>query len=152
MEPRDKNQTGELFIADDIIKTAQELQSYLSGVSYDEQPKMAAEAMDVLGDPRELYGCKKVLVHALGAKILFAGSNAISFDEQLWHGTYIGDAYFKANFSRFSYIRSHSVSGICLTLIEADILKSTSNPEFEGEKIKSGVYVPVHAVETVLAA
>lgn len=152
MEPRDKNRTGELFIADDIIRTAKELQTHLSSVSYDEQPAMAAEAMDVLGDPRELYGGSKIYVHALGARVLFGGSAAISFDEQLWHNTYFGDAYFKANFSRFSFIRYHAVSGICLTLVETDVLKSNSNPEFEGEKIKSGVYVPIHAVETVLAA
>lgn len=152
MEPRDLKQTPELFIADDIIRTAKELQTHLSTVSYDEQPDMAVEAMDVLGDPRDLYGSKKVFVHALGARVLFGGPHAISFDEQFWHGTYIGDAYLKANFTRFSYIRSPGVSGICLALVETDILKSHSNPEFEGERIKSGVYVPVHAVETVLTA
>lgn len=152
MESVDLTRPSELFVADDIIRTAQELQTHLSAVSYDEQPKMAADAMDVLGDPRELYGGKKVLVHALGARVLFAGPQAISFDEQLWHGTYFGDAYLKANFSRFSYIRSFGLAGLCLTLVETAVLKSHSNPEFEGETIKSGVYVPVHAVETVLAA
>lgn len=152
MEPRDKNQTGELFIATDIIRTAQELQTHIAGLPRDDQPQMAVEAMDVLGDPRELYGSKKLLIHALGASVLFGGEYALSFDEQLWHGTYIGDAYLRANFTRFSYIQSHRVSGICLTLVEASILSSNSDPLLEGEKIQSGVYVPVHSVETVLAA
>lgn len=152
MEPRDLRPTNELFIANDVIATAKELQTHLSAVNPSEQPKMAVEAMEMLGDPRELYGSKKVLIHALGASVLFGGQRAASFDEELWHGTYLADTYMKANFSRFSYIQAGKIASICLSLVEANIIKSESNPEFVGEQIHSGVYVPVHAVETVLAA
>lgn len=154
MEPIDLRPAGgvEIFVADDLLKTARALQEHLATISYDQQPEMAVEAMEILGDPRELYGSKKIFVHALGARVLHGGSVSISFDEELWHGTYLGDAYLKAQFSRFSYIRTRALSGICLNVVEATILRSQSNPEFEGEKITSGVYIPVHAAETVLAA
>lgn len=148
MEPRDKN---ELFVADDIIKTAKELQTHLSGISYDEQPRMAVEAMEVLGDPRELYGGRKLFVHALGARIL-RGEVALSFDEEAYHGVYLADAYLKGEFSRFAYVRSHAVAGLCLSLVETKVLESKSNPEFNDEKIQSGMYIPIHAVEMVLSA
>lgn len=152
MEPIDLKQKTDLFVSQDVLQTAKELQTHLATVSYDEQPVVASEAIEVLGDPRELYGGREVYVHALGVRVLYAAENALSFDEQLWHGTYIADSYLKARFSRFTYVRSRAVSSICLGLVETDILRSGSNPEYEGEKIRSGVYVPVHAVETVLVA
>lgn len=152
MEPRDEKQTGELFIADDIIRTAKELQTHIAGLPPDAQPQMAVDAMEMLGDPRELYGGNKVFIHALGAAVLYGGAVSLSFEEELWHGTFISDVYMKANFSRFSYLQSPAVSGLCLMLVEANILESSSDPLLKGEKIRSGMYVPVHAVETVLAA
>ncbi len=152
MEPLDFSRPSQIFIADDIIATAKELQSHLATISFDDQPAYAADALDVLGDPRELYHSKRLYIHALGAQVLMNGHDALSFDEQIYHGVYLGDAYFKAQFSRFCFIRSRVVSSLCLTLIDATVLSSTSNPEFEGESIRSGVYVPVHSVETVLAA
>jgi hypothetical protein len=152
MEPRDEKQTGEIFVADDIIKTAQELQAHIASLPYESQPQMAVEAMGILGDLSELYGSRKVLIHALGASVLFEDTEAMSLDQQFWHGTFIGDAYLRTNFTRFAFIQSQKVSGICLSLIETSILRSSSDPLLEGERIRTGVYVPVHAVETVLAA
>lgn len=152
MEPVDLRQTVDLFIASDILDTARELQTHLASVSYDEQPEIASQAIDILGDPRELYDSKNILIHALGARILLNGLGPISVDEQIYNGIYFGDAYIKARFSRFAYVQSRAISGICLSIVEAKVLSSKSNPEFDGEIIRSGVYVPVHAIEMVLVA
>lgn len=152
MEPVNLKQTSHLFIAADILETAKELQTHLASVPYDNQPEVAAQAIDVLGDPRELYNSKKVFIHAIGARVIADFAHSLTDDEIMYHGTYFGDAYLKGNFSRFAHIRSTTFSSLCLMMVETAVLKSDSNPEFEGEVIRSGVYVPVHAVESVLAA
>lgn len=152
MEPLDLKQTSNLFIASDIIQTAKELQTHLVSVPFDNQPEVAAQAIETLGDPRELYNSKKLLIHAIGARVIADYAHRLTDDEVMYHGTYLGDAYLKGNFSRFAHVRSRAFSSLCLMLVETSVLRSASNPEFEGEVIRSGMYVPVHAVESVLAA
>ncbi len=152
MEPRDLSPPSELYIARDVIETAKELQTNLASMDEATQPHFAVEAIELLGDPREIYGSRKILIHALGAFVLTRDTERISIDESLYHGTYFGDAYMKSNFSRFGYVRTSLVKSLCLVLVETEILSSASNPTFEGEKIHSGVYVPMHSVEALFAA
>lgn len=65
MEPRDEKQTGGLFIAGDIIRTAKESQSHIAGLSPEAQPQMVVKVIGMLGDPNGLYSGNKVFFHAL---------------------------------------------------------------------------------------
>lgn len=138
-----------LFVSSDVLKTAQELQDNLAQQPLDNQPEMAAQAIELLGDPRELLGSHNIYVHALGTFVL---ANGLSEDDRLYHGTYFGDAYLGAYFSRFGYVQHQKFRSISLILTDVNVIKSSSNPEFEGETLRSGVFVPVHAVESTLAA
>lgn len=152
MEPIDLSPKSDFFIATDTLQTAKELQTNLSTMDANLQQQFAVEAIEILGDPRQLQGSNRILVHTLGAMVLYQGVDAISSDEELYHRTYFADAIMRSNFSRFAFIQFGSLSSLCLRLCETQVLASSSNPEFVGEKIRSGVFVPVHAVESLLAA
>lgn len=139
----------DIFIGDDPIATAKELQTHLAGVHPEAQAEQAAHAIDVLGDPREIYGSRRLFIHALGAHVLAQG---LSEDELLYHGTYFADAMFATEFSRFAFIQHPKVRSLSLFLVETRVMASQSNPDFVGERIRSGVFVPVHAVESAFAA
>ena len=152
MDPVNFSSTTKIFVATNLLETAKELQLHLSTISYDEQPAYAEEAIEIMGDPREIYGSKKILLHSLGAMVLCSNSPVSSIDEQLLHGTYFGDAIVRANFNRLAYVRHSALRSLCLNLAEVSILRSKTNPDFEGENIRTGVYIPVHSVNLLLAA
>lgn len=139
----------DIFVGSDPIATAKELQTHLAEVQPEAQPLQARYAIEALGDPRELYGSRHLFVHVLGAHVLQTG---LSEDELLYHGTYFGNALMETDFGRFAYIRHPAVQGLCLWLFETRIIASPTNPDFVGERIRSGVFVPVHAVESAFAA
>ncbi len=152
MEAIDLSPRSNLVVPADTLQVAKELQTNLATMEAEMQVVFAAEAIEVMGDPRELHGGNKVIVHTLGALVLYQGKNAVSSDEQLYHDTYFADAVMHSNFSRFTFIRYGTLSSLCLQLCEARVLASKSNPLFVGERIRSGVFVPVHSVESLLAA
>lgn len=146
----DLKPTGvELYVADDVVRTAQELQEHLASVHPEAQTEQAAHAIEAMGDPRTINGARKVLVHSLGAVILYQG---LSLDDILYDGTYLDEVFLRADFSRLAFVRSSSMRSLCLSLFDIQILRADKNPRFEGTTIRTGVFVPVHAVESVLSA
>jgi len=138
-----------LFQATDLIETAREFQTHLTTLSPDLQPEAAAYAIDAMGDPREIHGASKIWVHAMGAAVLNIG---LTFDDELYHGTYFDDSIFKGRFSRLAYVRHALMNSLCLTLLDTSVVHARDNHDFEGTQVKSGVFVPVHAVESILVA
>lgn len=152
MEPIDLSPKSELFVATDIIKTAKELQTNLASMHPEVQTEYATHALHVIGSTETIYGARKLFIHTLGMHVLYSGVKQMSMDEELMHGTYIADAYVRSYFMEFGYIGHTAVKSLCLRLVETEVIKSSTDPSFNGEVIRSGVFVPVHAVETVLAA
>jgi hypothetical protein len=139
----------DILVTTDPIIAAQQLQIQLSAFKPEDQPAMAARGIDMIGDPREICGGRKVWLHTLGAHILAQG---LSDDEMLYHGTYFGDVTVRTEFSRIAFVQHRTVQSLCLSLVETNVIASPSNPEFVGENIRSGVFVPVHAIESAFAA
>jgi len=144
-----KSALEEKFFRGSAIELAQELQANLAGFDEATQEQMAPEAVKALGDPHELLGGSDVYVHSRGAVIAATGMGDI---EALYHGTYFADVYMASTFARFVYLKSTLARGLCLMMVETDILASASNPEMEGEHLPTGMYVPVHSVESAFAA
>lgn len=140
---------SKFFVPGNIIDAAKELQTHLAGFDEATQEQMAGQAVKALGDPHEIYGGSHLYLHSTGAVITATGMGET---EALYHGTYFADVYMAGEFGRFVFLKSALARGLCLMMFETEVLTSASNPEMEGECIPTGMYVPVHSVESTFAA
>lgn len=138
---------NELFVASDIIETAKEFQSFLAFEPTEKQPQKAAEAIEVMGDPRELLGGRKLIVHSLGAYVLF---DNLSSDSEIYHGAQLTDVILKSEFSRLAFVQNIKMGMLCLYLFNNLVLK-TREKVYDNSEISSGVFVPVHEVDSIWA-
>lgn len=147
MPGEDKNQ---LFITSEmnVIETAKEYQFALSFEPFDERPRKAAEAIEIIGDPRELVGGRRIIVHSLVAYVLHDG---LSQDAEIYHDTQLSDVVLQSEFSRLAFVNHRRLSAFCLYLFNNHVVSSREKI-FDTERIQSGVFVPVHEVESVWAA
>jgi len=137
-----------IFVPQDPVEAAKEFQFALAFEPYDERPRKAAEAIDIIGDPRELVGGRKVIVHSLAAYVLHDG---MSQDAEIYHNTFLSDVVLRSEFSRLAFVSHQKLSAFCLYLFNSQIISSKERI-FDSERIQSGMFVPVHEVESVWAA
>jgi len=135
---------------DDVIQIAQALQEQLAQIPEKHQAETAAQGIEMLGDPRQLYGSQSIAVHSLAAFVFRDACNPCSVDEELYHGARFGDVTMTGHFSRLAYIRHPLVCSLTLMMFDTKI-ERTDNPVYQGETIISGMHVPVMAVERVIA-
>lgn len=154
MEPIDLSPKPKLFVATDLIETAKELQTDLAGMHPEVQGEFAVHAINALGDPSDINGVTKLFLHACGAIVLSDALTTASTDYEWANGKYYIDAFVKARFNRFAFVHYESFNSLSLQLLDAQILAE------EADEMSLGVaslrymkmYVPVHSVESVLAA
>ena len=156
MEPIDLKQTSGIVVQQDILKTAQDFQAALVYLEGSEKSRLGYEAIELMGDPDTLNGLKRVYVHAIGSMILTEGFTPLSdqFEFSAGDCRYFGDAYIKANFRRLAFIEDPLFGSICLQLLQPEFIATDiDETDLGGKRIDlNSLYVPVHAVETVLAA
>ncbi len=145
-----KRETQTLFTANNPVAVAQEFQ-YIIEFEQDKDIKRqkAVDALEIIGDPKEIYGSSVLLVHALKAFVYYNPQMA-DFDSSIYHGTEFDNLVARANF-RFGFTESAKLGSLCLLLYDAKIL-NCEQKEFNGERINSGVIVPVMDVESVWPA
>lgn len=145
--------SSELFVGKSLIENAKEYQAYISTIDdQSQQEQLAQEAIGLLGDPDEILGSEKIILHALGAHVYSNKTSASSMDELLLNGKYFSDVTMKSYFNQLAFVRSNTIASLCLWLSEVKIIRSKSDPEFVGQKIATGVYVPVYAVESIFSS
>lgn len=133
----------------DLIGTAQSLQEMLAVLPEEEQIPAAAHGIDaMLGDAHDLYGTRQIYIHSVAAFILKDYMVPCSNDEDYHHGARFGDITMQAQFGRFSFVRSTVFTSLTVQLFNAHIISSL-NEHYEGERILSGMHVPVMAVEAL---
>lgn len=152
-----KRETQKIFIPSNPLVAAQEFQVVVD-IEPDKEMKrkFAIDALEVIGNPKEIAGSNEILIKAKEAMVLYnpAQDSASSF---IYHGLTFDDLIAKAYF-RFSYLDyenesiGKSLGSLCLQLFDAKILSSPNQPLFEGQIICDGVVVPVREVESVWPA
>ncbi len=145
------------FVPGNPVEAAQAFQTVLD-IEPDKnlKRKFAVDALEVLGDPKNIAGSDEILIKAKEAMVLYnpVQDSASSF---IYHGltfdNFIGKAYF-----RFGYLDyendsiGKSIGSICLQLFDAKILSCSNQPLFTNQLIADGVVVPVGEVESVWPA
>jgi hypothetical protein len=144
----DKTQNP-IYIPKDFVDSAKELQYVIEFEEDDNrQLELAAEAIDILGDPREYFGAKKVYIRAMGAYVLYDG---ISNDALYYHNLVLNEVTLKSDFSKLAFARKDNLRSLCMYLFDSEVL-SNKDKTFDGAKIRTGVYVPVLEIESVWPA
>lgn len=140
----------------DILNMAKEFQVNLWQTPREFHKHLGRQAIDFLGDPDTINGMQKIYVHAMGAFVLSEGYTPLSESEEFAVGKFSADEDWRvrANFRRFVYVEYQTFDSICLKLMQPDFINmDTSATSLEEVNIQAmTMYVPVHAVETVLAA
>lgn len=138
-----------IYVPKDFVDGAKELQ-YVLAVEEDDdrQLQLATEAIDILGDPRDYFGAKKVYVRAMGAYVLYDGN---SNDALYYHNLVLNDVTLKSDFSKLAFARKEGFRSLCMYLFDSEVL-TNKDKIFDGAKIRTGVYVPVLEIESVWPA
>ena len=148
MEPGDLKQTPELFIADDFVKTAKVFQDELENLPPGEQAAFANLAIGVLGKPRTLLGAEHVFLGMTGQFVLRDTDNAVEY----YHG--MGSAYVEGKCANFAFMPHEIMGNLCLRLTFPHFIDPRESdldlPVYDASSLN--LYVPVRALETVLAA
>lgn len=148
MEPRDLKQTGELFIADDPVKTAKELQFFIDLAPDDQKEQMADLAIELLGSPQQAFGGEDLMLDINGEILLTDADRAY----ERYEGS--AAAMISGGGESFVFWKKQAVGNLCLKLVyphfiepdETELGLNVYDPN------SLNLYVPVYAVETVLAA
>lgn len=145
---------SELFVPKNPIETAQEPQWQIALASAEEAPRLAAYALDVLGNAKEIYGSRRLFIHTLGAYVLDRGrcqseKNQCAFD----------DVYLKGLFSKITYIQSRpdqsddevNFQTLVVDLWDAQIYKTVLHPDMPvSDRLKSPMTIPVGNIQSVM--
>lgn len=138
------------------LDMAQDLQTGLLSVAKDSTTALGYEAISMMGDPETLDGLRKIYIHAIGSLVVTEGfiRDDVELENGIGHSKYIGDFYLRGNFSKFAYVEFQSLQSICLRILQPELINAdVIETDIDLKKLsKSCAYIPVHAVETVLAA
>lgn len=148
MESRDKNPVGELFIADDPVKTAKELQFFIDLAPYDQKEQMADLAIELLGSPRQAYGGEDLMLD-INSEILLTDADSAC---ERYEGS--ATAMITGGGERFVFWKKQAAGNLCLKLVYPHFIEpdETELGLNVYDPTTLNLYVSVYAVETVLAA
>lgn len=140
---------NKIYVPKDFVEGAKELQ-YVIAVEddKDKQLELATEAIDILGDPRDYFGAKKVYIRSMGAYVMYDGN---SNDALYYHNLVLNNVTLKSDFSKLAFTRREKLRSLCLYLFDSEVL-TNSDKTFDGAKIRTGVFVPVLEIESVWPA
>ncbi len=152
-----KREIQKFFVPSNPVVAAQEFQVVVD-IEPDKEMKrkFAIEALEVLGNPKDIAGSNEILIKAKEAMVLYDPyqDSSASF---IYHGLTFDDFIAKAYF-RFGYLDyenesiGKSLGSLCLQLFDTKILSCSNQPLFKDQIISDGVIVPVREVESVWPA
>lgn len=141
---------GELGRVPDAIEIAQSLQSQIAMTPPEKQIEIATEGIDsLLSDARSIHGARHLAVHTMLALVQRDYHETCSDDEEIYDGLRLTNVWLRGEFSRFAFLKSPLITTLTMQMFEVDISGATEEG-FAGQRILSGMHVPVMAVESVL--
>lgn len=156
MQPVDLSKLPGVIHNPDTLEMAKALQFELWQTPEEFHRDLGKQAIAFLGDPETINGLQKVYIHAFGAFVLSEGFTPLSDADEFAVGKFTADEDWRvrANFGRFVYVEYQSLNSICLKLLQPSFIEmDTAGTILENRDITQlSMYVPVHSVETVLAA
>lgn len=141
---------SQLFIPRNPIETAQELQWQIDMSHPEVAQDLAQQAVDVLGDVKEIYGTKSLIIHALSGYVL---NRKLTIDEQMLEYQFDEIALI-GHFGGLRYVQKLAnprLQTFMVDMFDVEILEGHSNKEQRG-KITPPVMLPVNDIQSVLAA
>jgi hypothetical protein len=144
-----ESEGSELFVANEVLKTAQELQRTITEAHPESAPEIAQLALDVLGDTKEVFGVDKV---ALRASSSFVVNRGLTFEEQVYGDIQFGEMDVKGFFSAIRYIQmGRALNSLCLDLFDVTVLRPVERDDPDEGRLKMPLLIPVFAVDNIWA-
>lgn len=156
MEPIHLLPRTEVALPVDLIELAKDVQANILAVEPTLQRFVANNVIGMMGDPETINGLKKVYIKAVGAFVLTEGFSPLSDTDEYAVGKFSCDEAWrmKGTFRRLAFIEYSSLRSLCLKMSQPELMDvDTTGSVLENVDTKPlTMYIPVHAVETVLAA
>ena len=140
----------EIFVPKNPIETAQEMQWGIHMATPEEAPKLARQALDVLGDVRTIYESKHLFIHTLGAYILNRGR---SMEEQFEQS--FDDVRVKGFFAGIFYVQGSQglpIQSLVVDLFDVQFMQPGVQDQFRDGKISTPLTIPVSGIQSVMVA
>ncbi|HSX45216.1 MAG TPA: hypothetical protein VLF39_03895 [Candidatus Saccharimonadales bacterium] len=138
-----------LFIANDVLRTAQELQRTITIAPPDMAKEIAQNALDILGDPKETYRMNRVALRTASAFVLNRG---LTIEEQVYDGLQFGEMDVKGHFSTVRYVHiGRALNSLCLDLFDVTVLRPVEPDDPDEGQLDMPLLVPVFAVDNIWA-
>lgn len=156
MEPIDLLGRSRVELPTDLIEIAKEVQTNIFQVDPALQRFVARNVIGMLGDPETINGLKKVYIRAVGAFVLSEGYTPLSDADEYAIGKFGCDDtwHIKGNFRRLAFVEYSTLRSLCLRMSQPEFIDiDTTGSSLENVDTRLlTMYIPVRAVETVLAA
>ena len=138
---------SDLFIPRNPIETAKEFQWRIGLAHPEEAYELAEQALDLIGDVREIYGTKKLLIHSLAAYVINRG---LTQTEEFRQAP-LGESVIRGSFGGIIYhqqLTEPRIQSLLVDIYDVELLES----ENKTQTMSSPLVVPVLEVQSVLAA
>ena len=141
---------SDIFIPKNPIETAQEFQWGIDMAHPEIAPELARQALDILGDVKEIYGSNRLIIHALSGYII---DRQLTIDEQMLEDPF-GEIVVRGYFGGLPFIQKLEqprLQSFVADMYDVEILEPriTDNPT---RKIKPPVILPVLDIQSVMIA
>lgn len=132
------------------IEVAQELQWEIDLAHPEVAPSIAQNAIDVLGDVREIYQSRRLLIHTLGAYVLDRGRTVaerrqMQFNELFLSGYFAGISYVQGG------IESHFQS-LVVDMFDVRIYRPVVAEDPRQGRLDAPLTIPVNDIQSVMVA
>lgn len=141
---------SELFIPRNPIETAQELQWGIDMAHPEVAESMAQQALEVLGDVKEIHGSHQLIIHALSGYVI---NRMLTIDEQMMQYQF-DEIIIRGHFGGLPFVRkleSPRLQSFMADMYDVEILEPRVQ-ENPGGRIKPPVMLPVLDIQSVMVA